>query len=80
MDNIKEKIEEIVEKLTKNADLKERFAKEPIKVIEELLGVDLPDETIKKIVDGVKAKIALDKADDIGDKLGDALGALKKLF
>lgn len=80
MDNIKEKIEEIVEKLTKNADLKERFAKEPIKVIEELIGIDLPDETIEKIIEGVKAKIAVDKLDDIGDKLGDALGALKKLF
>ncbi len=80
MDNVKEKIEEIVEKLTKNADLTERFRKEPIKVIEELIGIDLPDETIEKIVEGVRAKITVDKLADLKDDLGGALGALKKLF
>lgn len=80
MDNVKEKIEEIVDKLTKNADLAERFRKEPIKVIEELIGIDLPDETIEKIVEGVRAKITVDKLADLKDDLGGALGAIKKLF
>ena len=41
--------------------------------MESVLGVDLPDDQIEKLVDGVKAKLNLDKA-------GDALGGLKKLF
>ena len=82
MEELKAQIEEIVKKLTDNKDLMESFKKEPVKTIEKLLGVDLPDETIEKIVDGVKAKITMDKLDDLTDgKLGDALGGmLKKLF
>ena len=73
MDNIKEKIEEIVEKLKGSKDLADLFKDDPIKAIEKILGVDLPDEIIEKVVDGVKAKMA---ADDVKD----VLGALKKLF
>ena len=73
MDNIKEKIEEIVEKIKGSDDLVALFKKDPIKAVEKVLDVDLPDEIIEKIVDGVKAKISL-------DKLGDGLSALKKLF
>lgn len=73
MDQIKEKIEKIVEKLMKDDNLKARFMKEPIKVVEELIGIDLPDDKIEKIIDGVKAKITLDKLDD-------AFDTLKKLF
>ncbi len=73
MDQIKEKIEEIVEKIKDNPDLMAKFKEEPIKAIKGLLGIDLPDDAIEKIVDGVKAKLAVDKA-------GDIFGALKKLF
>ena len=71
--DIQKKISEIVEKIKGDDKLLEKFKKEPIKTVESLLGVDLPDDIIKKIVDGVKAKISLDKA-------GDLLGSLKKLF
>lgn len=82
MEELKEKIEEIVKKLTENKDLLADFKKEPIKTVEKLLGIDLPDEKLEAIVDGVKAKITMDKIDDLTDgKLGDALGGiLKKLF
>ena len=73
MDNIKEKIEEIVEKIKTSEDLAVLFKKDPIKAIEKILGVDLPDDIIEKVVDGVKAKIAVDGAKDV-------LGSLKKLF
>ncbi|MGN1346798.1 MAG: hypothetical protein ACI4V1_08425 [Eubacteriales bacterium] len=73
MENIKEKIEEIVEKLKKDETLAELFKKDPIKAVEKVLGVDLPDDIIEKIVDGVKAKMGV-------DNVKDALGALKKLF
>lgn len=71
--DIKEKIEEVVKKLLSDKKLMEKFEKNPVKVIEELLGVDLPDDLVNKIIDGVKAKISL-------EKVGDALGALSGLF
>jgi len=71
--DIKEKIEQIVEKIQKNPALLKKFNTEPVKVVEELVGIDLPDELIEKVVDGVKAKIT-------ADKIGDALGALGGLF
>ncbi len=71
--DIKAKIEEIVEKVKSDKDIAEKFKKEPIKTVEELAGVDLPDDQIEKVVDAVKAKISLE---DIGDKLG----GLGKLF
>ena len=67
--DIKEKIEEIVEKIKKNPDIKKQFEKEPVKVIETLLGVDLPDDLVEKIIDGVKAKITVDSVADIAGKL-----------
>ena len=69
--DIKEKIEEIVNKVKNDKTLMARFQKEPIKVVEELIGVDLPDEQIQKVVDAVKAKLDLDK---IGGFLGGLFG------
>lgn len=71
--DIKEKIESIVEKISKEPNIKEQFEKEPVKVIENILGVDLPDDVVEKIVDGVKAKLTM-------DTLSDVAGAFKKLF
>lgn len=73
MEDIKEKITEIVEKVTKDEKVKEQFKKDPVKTVESVLGVDLPDDAVKKIVDGVKAKVTLDSVDDIASKL-------KKMF
>lgn len=67
--DIKEKISEVVEKVTSDKNLKEKFEKEPVKVIEELLGVDLPDDMVEKVIDGVKAKITVDSISDVADKL-----------
>ncbi|MBQ3487847.1 MAG: hypothetical protein IJA71_06115 [Clostridia bacterium] len=71
--NIKEKIDEIVEKLKNDDDLLEQFNKNPVKVIEEYVGIDLPDDKVNQLVEGIKAKIKL-------DKLGGALGGLGGLF
>ena len=67
--DIKEKIEKVVQKLQSDKNLMDNFQKNPVKVIEDLLGVDLPDDLVNQIIDGVKAKIKL-------DKVGDALGGL----
>ena len=71
--DIKAKIEEIVEKVKGDKTIAERFKKEPIKVVEELAGVDLPDDMLEKIVDGVKANISV-------DGVASKLGGLGKLF
>ena len=73
MDCIKEKVQELVKMITEDKELMELFKTEPVKAVEKVLGVDLPDDMVQKIIDSVKAQITLDKA-------GDLLGSLKKLF
>ncbi len=75
--DIKAKITELVDKIKGDDDLMENFKKDPIKTVEKLLGVDLPDDQIEKLVDGIKAKINLD---DIGEKLGGLGSKLGGLF
>ncbi len=77
MDQIKEKIEEVVAKLKSDPALLKEFKTEPVKVLEKVLGVDLPDDIVNKVIDGVKAKIA---AGDIADKVDDVKHALGGLF
>lgn len=71
--DLKAKVEEIVKKLQADPDLLKSFQSEPVKTLEGLAGVDLPDDQLKPVVAGIKAKLAT--AD-----LGDVLGGLKKLF
>ncbi len=74
MNDIKEKIEELVKKITEDKELKELFQKDPVKAVEKVLGVDLPDEQINKIVDGVKAKLTADQVSGAVDKLKGLFG------
>ena len=71
--DIKAQIEKVVDTVTKDQTLLTQFQKEPVKAVEKVLGIDLPDEMINKVVDGVKAKISV-------DKVSDAFDAIKKLF
>ncbi|MBR5514222.1 MAG: hypothetical protein IKV85_09610 [Ruminococcus sp.] len=73
--DIKEKIEELVNKVKNDKDFGDDFKKDPVKAVESVLGIDLPDEQIEKIIDGVKAKINFDS---IGDKIGDLFDKFKK--
>ncbi len=73
--DIKEKIEELVNKVKNDKDFGDDFKKDPVKAVESVIGIDLPDEQIEKVIDGVKAKISLD---DIGDKIGDLFDKFKK--
>jgi hypothetical protein len=69
--DIKKMAEELVNKIKSNPKLLARFKEEPVKVIEELTGLDLPDDQLKQLAELVKAKIDL-------DKVGDFLGGLFK--
>ncbi len=55
--DIKAKIEELVKKVTENEDMKAKFEKNPVETVEGLLGMDLPDEQVKMIIESVKAKV-----------------------
>ncbi len=70
--NIKEKIEEIVDKVKNDENFAKTFQENPVKAVEGILGVDLPDDQIESVIDGVKAKVSFD---GIADKLG-GLGGL----
>ena len=85
--NPKKMIENLIDEIQKDGKLGEQFEKEPVKVIEKVIGKDLPDDVVEKIIDGVKAKIsmekvgdALDMLDDALDKAGDVAKTLKKFF
>ncbi|MBR6575095.1 MAG: hypothetical protein IKK61_08895 [Clostridia bacterium] len=73
MDEIKALIKKLADKVQSDDEIKELFKKDPVKAVEKILGVDLPDDVVKKIIDGVKASITIDDAKDL-------LGSLKKLF
>ncbi len=72
--DIKEKIEEIVAKVKGDKNLKEKFEKNPVKAVEDIIGIDLPDEIIEKIIDGAKAKLSADMVGDIASKIGGIFG------
>lgn len=67
--DIKAKITELVDKLKADPSLAEKFQKDPTATVKGLIGIDLPGDQLEKIVDGVKAKLSV-------DKLGGALGGL----
>ena len=71
--DIKAKIEQAVQKLLSDKNLMAKFEKNPASVIEELIGVDLPDDQVNQLIEGIKAKLTL-------DKIGGALGGLGSLF
>lgn len=71
--DIKGKIEELVQKIQKDPALTKNFQKEPVKTVEKLVGVDLPDEQLQPLVAGVTAKLG-------ATGLGEKLEGLKKLF
>lgn len=67
--DLKASIEKAVTKITSDKALQEQFKEDPVKAVESVLGVDLPDGAVDKIVDAVKVKLA-------AGKLGDTLGGL----
>ena len=71
--DIRASIEKAVETISQDKALQEQFKSEPVAAIEKLLGVDLPEEAMEKIVAGVKAKLT-------AGQLAGAADALKKLF
>ena len=67
--DIKAEIDEVVKKVQGDPAIAKNFEKEPVKTVEGIIGVDLPDDVVNNVVDGVKAKISADKAGGIIDKV-----------
>lgn len=67
--DIKEQVTKAVEKITKDKKLQEQFKTEPAKALENILGVDLPDEIVDQVIKGVKAKLTTDKVSNAVDSL-----------
>ena len=71
--DVKAKIDELVGKIQKDPAMLKSFQDDPIKTVEKLVGIDLPDEQLKPLVAGIKAKLT-------AGNLGGKLDGLKKLF
>ena len=85
--DVKAKVDEILGKVKGDDAFLAKFKENPVKAIEEFTGKDLPDEQIKGIAEGLKAKIVLDKdgdgkidilenLQDMAGGLGDKVGGL----
>ena len=71
--DIKSKVEEVVNKIKNDKSFAAKFTQDPVKAVESILGVDLPDDQINAIIDGAKAMLAADKAES-------TFGKIKNLF
>ena len=72
--DIKAKIDEVVNKVKSDDKFADKFKNEPVKAVEDVIGVDLPDDVINNVVDGVKAKI---NVGGVMDKIGGLFGGKK---
>lgn len=73
MENIKEMVAKAAKQIMNDKALQKQFQTDPVKALEKVFDVDLPEELINPIIDGVKAQLTAQKIDDAAD-------LLKKLF
>ena len=73
--DIQKIISDVLAKLKNDKNLAAKFGKDPTAVLEELIGIDLPNEQLNAVIDGIKAKL---KLDDVADKIGGVLDFFKK--
>ena len=76
--DIQKIIADVVAKLTSNPDLIKSFISNPVQLLEKTFGIDLPDDQINQVIEGVKGKLDLSNF-DVKDAAG-LLGKLKGLF
>ena len=76
--DIQKIINDVVARQKADPALVKNFLADPVKTLEKVFNIDLPDDQINQIIDGVKSKIDLGKL-DVGKTVG-LLGKLKGLF
>ena len=67
--DIEKIINDVLAKLKVDPALLTEFTKDPVATLEKKLGVDLPDEQIRQVIDGLKAKLGSVDANGLIDKL-----------
>ncbi len=72
--DIKQIIEDILKKINLDETFSKLFSSNPVKAVEEVAGIDLPDEQIQGIIEGVKAKLNVEEAGGIIDKVKGIFG------
>lgn len=75
--DIQKIITDVLAKLEGDDNLIEKFTANPVKTLEGLLNVDLPDDQINAVIDAIKAKLQLNDAADTAKNI---FGAVKGLF
>lgn len=75
--DISKYVEQIVEKLTGDEKLIEKFKSNPVKTVTDLLNIKLDEDAISAIVTAVKGKIDLDSLKAQAESV---LGGLSGLF
>lgn len=80
LETVKDKIEEIVEKIKSDKTIAAKFASDPVSVVEELIGIDLPNDKIDEVVNAIKARVNLDELLGKADGIGNVIGKLGGLF
>ena len=75
--DIQKIINDAIAKLKADDNLLENFKANPTKVLEKLVGIDLPDDKIDAVVKGIMAKLNLD---DLAEKAEGIMGALGGLL
>ena len=68
-------IEEIVNKVKNDKDFANKFKKNPSEAVENVLGINIPNDKVDEIIQAVKLKLSNDNikdaVKDVGDKLKD---------
>ena len=74
--DIQKIITDVVAKLQANPDLVKKFLANPVELLEKTFNIDLQDEQINQVIDGIKGQLG---NVDVSDAVG-LLGKLKGLF
>ena len=74
--DISKYVEQIVEKLTGDEKLIEKFKSNPVKTVTDLLNIKLDEDAINAIVTAVKGKIDLDSLKAQAESVLDGLSGL----
>lgn len=72
--DIEKIISDVLAKFKADDGLKASFLSDPVGTLEKTLGIDLPDEQIKQVIDGLKAKLGEAAASGILDKVKGLFG------
>lgn len=79
MDSIRDISKRIADIIEDDDSFERKFDRNPAKAIEEVLGIDLPDEKLNRVVSMVKEMLHRDKG-DFDDPIDKAVSKIGKLL